>query len=49
MHHPDKHPIRGTLGFGEPVLGKNFTKNYSKIQGKTVAYFAKGSRDTYIA
>ena len=21
MHHPDKHPIRGTMGFGEPILG----------------------------
>jgi len=51
-YHPDLHPIRGTIGYGDRKFGEPLHKigPDAKYKGKCVGYFANGTgRDTYVA
>ena len=49
-YHPDLHPIRGTMGFGEPRRGVGSAITVSQNGNKKVAYFPNGGgRDSYIS
>jgi len=49
-YHPDLHPIRGTIGFGEPRRGPGNALNIQGSANKKVQYYPNGGgRDSYIS
>lgn len=49
-YHPDLHPIRGTIGFGEPRRGAGNVMQIKGSSQKKVQYFPNGGgRDSYIS
>tara|TARA_B110000503_G_C6938005_1_gene325668 strand:+ start:84 stop:413 length:330 start_codon:yes stop_codon:yes gene_type:complete len=48
-YHPDLHPIRGTIGFGEPRRGHSSIKAQGSANKKVQYYPNGGGRDAYIS
>jgi hypothetical protein len=48
-YHPDLHPIRGAIGFGEPRRGEGNNMSNTAANKKVQYYANGGGRDSYIS